>query len=171
VDRLTPDQRDRILSLAKQGFSLRRISEVVGLGKSTIYYHTRKVLGRKYIQMVFDYSPTCKLGEFLGIFVTDGCFYVDKKRYHYTLSISLSKNQHRYAKIVQKLVQGIIGKRPRIDIKARILQLVVRGKAILGFLRHFLTWEGRKAHTIHFAESALSLGKDFLRGAQRSCRR
>ena len=167
MNRLSGQIRESIVLLASQGHSLRQISRELGLAKSTIYYHTRKIFGRKYVRMVFDYSPTRELGEFLGLFATDGCFYVDKKRYHYTFTVSLSKNQHRYAIIVQKMIQRIIGKRPRIDVKKRMVQLVVRGKAIYSFLKRFLEWRGRKSHSIHFKDSALRLGKVFLKGILR----
>ena len=167
MNRLTEESRKTIALLASQGRSLRQISEALGLAKSTIYYHTRKTLGRRYVQMDFDYSPTRDLGEFLGIFATDGCFYVDMKRYHYTLSISLSKDQLQYAKILQGTIERIVGKRPRIDVKKGIAQLVMRGKAILGFISHFLVWEGRKAHSIRFRQAVLHFRKDFLRGVLR----
>lgn len=167
MKRLTEEQRDRIIRLYNEGRSLRFLSSELGLAKSTVYYHTRKKFGRKYVQIVLNYTPSSELGEFLGLFATDGCFYIDKKRYHYTLTISLSKYQLHYAKIVQRFIERIIGKRPRIDVKVSMVQLVVRGKAILGFLRHYLAWRGRRAHTIHFLGSALSLDDDFLRGVIR----
>lgn len=167
MNRLTKEVRNTIILLANRGDSLRQISKTLRLAKSTIYYHTRKRFGRRYVQMAFDYSPTMELGEFLGIFATDGCFYVDLKRYHYTLSISLSKDQRQYAKILQGMVERIVGKRPRIDVKKRMVQLVMRGKAVLGFISHFLVWQGRKAHSVHFRQAVLRLGKDFLRGVLR----
>jgi hypothetical protein len=98
------------------------------------------------------------------LFAADGCFYIDKKRYHYTLSISLSENQLQYARMMQHAIGELIGKQPRMGVKRKMVQLVVRGKPLFAFLKHFLTWRGRKAHSIHFKDSALQLCEGFLRG-------
>jgi len=101
------------------------------------------------------------------LFATDGNFYVDRARYHYTLTITLSRNQLRYAKLVQQMIARIIGKKPRIDIKLKTVRLVMRGKAILELLQRYLIWKGRKTHTISFRESSLGLSLEFLRGVLR----
>ncbi len=167
MERLPRITLDRIIGFYEGGRSLNYICKELGLAKSTIYYHTRKKFGRKYVRAVFDYTPTANLGEFLGLFATDGNFYTDKKRYHYTLTISLSRNQLEYAYKMQDIIQSICGKRPRIDVKARIVKIVIRSKAMLAFLKHFLEWKGRKSHSIHLKDSALLLGRDFLKGVIR----
>jgi len=139
----------------------------LGLPKSTIYYHIRKVFGRKLPQVNFDHTPSAGLGEFLGLFATDGSFFVDRQRYQYTLTITLSRSQVRYAQLVQRMIEGVIGKKPRIDTKQNCVQLVTRRKAILGFLKKYLAWEGRKTYSIRFRETALGLSVEFARGVLR----
>ena len=139
----------------------------MGIPKNTIYYHTRKRFGRKYVTPVFDHTPNLRLGEFLGLSAADGCFYIDRRRYQYTMTITLSEAQSPYAEIIQKSIAKIVGKRPRIDMKKKAVQIVLRGKAVLEFIRRFLTWEGIRSHTIRFRRSALALGSPFLRGVIR----
>ncbi len=167
VKRLERRTLDAILRKYGEGKSLRQVSRETGLSRTTIYYHVRKRFGRKLVQLIFDQTPTAELGEFLGLFATDGCFYIDKKRYHYTLTITLSKYQFPYAKVVQGMIGRIVGKRPRLDVKAKSIQLVMRGKSILSFLRRYLSWEGRRTYSIRFRRSSFRLGKEFLRGVVR----
>lgn len=64
-------------------------------------------------------------------------------------------------------MKSICGKRPRIDVKTKIVKIVLRCKEMLAFLKHFLEWKGRKAHSIRLKDSTLLLGRDFLKGVIR----
>lgn len=141
----------------------------MGRRKSTIYYVTSKEFGRKIPQLELNGSPTASLGEILGLFAADGCFYIDHERYHYTLSFDLPANQLEYAEIVARMIVGVFGKRPSVWINKRAHTVVIRiwGKAIEPFLRGFLSWENRKTHTIRFRPKSLMLGRPFLRGIVR----
>jgi len=54
-----------------------------------LFITIRKTFGRIVEPLRINEAPKIKLGEFLGLFAADGCFYTDLKRYHYTLTITL----------------------------------------------------------------------------------
>jgi intein/homing endonuclease len=167
MKRLGSRTLEEVFRLYGEAKSLRSVARETGLSRSTIYYHVRKRFGRRIVQLVFNTTPNIELGEFLGLFAADGCFYIDKKRYHYTLTITLSKYQLPYARIVQRMMERIIGKKPRIDMKDKSIQLVARGKPILSFLHLYLCWKGRRTYSIHFRSPSLRLGTGFQRGILR----
>ncbi len=165
--RLSPELKANILKSYAQGKSLNTISAMTGLSKTTIHYHTLKAFGRVYVKMHIDDHPNAQLGEFIGLFAADGCFYSDKKRYQYTLTITLSKYQMAYARLMRRIIHSILGKYPRIDTKRRAIQIVVRGRAILPFLQRYLVWEGRRTHSIRLTSYALGQCDEFLKGIVR----
>jgi intein/homing endonuclease len=164
VKRLSPFEKRTILYQYRLGKSLREIATELGRRKSTIYYHTRKHFGRRIFPLTIDDKPTAELGEFLGIFASDGCFYVDSKRCHYTLIITLSRYQTEYARAVSEMFWHIFGRKARIEVRDRTVSVVARGKEILPFLRRYLWWRGRRSHTIKLSEFALGMNKGFLGG-------
>ncbi|TLY15551.1 MAG: hypothetical protein E6K86_06360 [Thaumarchaeota archaeon] len=137
--------------------------------KNVIYYHVRKRFGLKIAKLTFDGRPNRRLGEFIGLYASDGSFSFDPKSYHYKLSLALSQNQLDYAKIVSRMMINIFGKRPRlwIDKEKHYIILRLYGRDILRFLKKFIYWRGDKTHTIALRAKTLRLGKPFLRGIVR----
>ncbi|MDV3243842.1 MAG: hypothetical protein LYZ66_01550 [Nitrososphaerales archaeon] len=157
-----------MLLLYSGGKSLSEIAKQLDRRKSTIHYHTRKAFGRIIEPLRINEEPTMKLGEFLGLFAADGCFYIDSKRYHYTLTITLSAYQMEYARRVSEMIERILGRRARITVtNKRTISIVLRGKQILPFLRRYLWWRGKRTHTIRLNEAALRMNRQFLRGVIR----
>jgi len=167
--RLSQEEKRLVIALSKDGKSLRQIAMRLGRRKSTIYYHVRKNFGRKILPITPSLAANEKLGEFLGVFAADGCFYVERKTGHYKLTIDLSGYQMEYAERLVRIIRSILGKSPRIWVnkKGHTIQLRLYGKPILGILKSYLAWEGRRSHTIAFRPKALRLGKPFLKGVLR----
>ncbi len=123
-----------------------------------------KAFGRKIQPLTINDKPTGELGELLGLFAADGCFYVDRRRYHYTMTISLSSYQNEYAEVVSEIITRVFGRKARIDVHDDSISVVLRGKGILPFLKKYLWWRGRRTYTIRFTDLALGMNKNFLRG-------
>lgn len=167
MTRLGASERAAITTMYSAGLSLNEISFRLQVPKSTIYYHTRLQFGRKQLPLSINSYPTRDLGELLGLFAADGCFYHDARRYGYILLITLSRNQLSYARRMARITAKVLGRAPRIYSNRNALTLVTRGKAILPFLRRYMAWEGRKTHTIRFKSGVFTLGKPFLQGIAR----
>ncbi len=146
--------------------SLRKIVKQVGLPKGTVYYHIRKTFGRKIQPLRLNIEPNERLGEFLGLFASDGSYSFAHRSYHYRLELDLSDYQIEYALKVSDMIQEIFGKKPRIwvDKKAHMIQVRLYGKSISKVLRKFLRWRGRRTYTISFREDVLDFGMPFLKG-------
>lgn len=164
--RLSKDKINKIIDLTEEGCSLREIKNLMNVSKSTIYYHVRSRFGRKLKKLNIRNEKTRKLGEFLGLFASDGCFIIDKKNYSYKLKISLSANQLVYSRRVCKIIKHIFNKPPmlQLDEQNKVINLVLNGKEIYGFLKQFLEWEINKSHTIKFRHETLESNKIFLAG-------
>jgi hypothetical protein len=65
------------------GLSLKKISIKYGCAKSTLYYHYKKLKGKRYQQP--NVAPMFSEidGEIVGIFAGDGSQYYSKKNSHY----------------------------------------------------------------------------------------
>ena len=142
VRRLSNDERLKITQFSAQGMSLRTIVRQLGLPKGTVYYHFRKTLGRKIKPLTLNFEPSQRLGEFLGIFASDGSYSFARKSYHYGLELDLSGYQMEYALEVSEMIQEIFGKKPRIwaNKKHHMIQVRLYGKSISKVLMEFLSW-------------------------------
>ena len=74
-----------IYNMLNEGRSLNRISRQLSLNKSTVYYHYRKIFGKKTKDVNIAYVSDNKIGEFVGAFAGDGCYFKGKN-YHYTIT-------------------------------------------------------------------------------------
>ena len=167
MNRLSPSERGTILARYAEGKSLREISTELGKRKSTIYYHTRKHFGRKILPLTIKDTPTAELGEFLGIFASDGCFYIDTKRSHYTMIVTLSRYQLEYARLIGAMSWHIFGRKARLELKEKTVRIILMGKRILPFLKRYLWWRGRRSHNIRLTCYSLRMNRAFLRGIVR----
>ena len=128
-------RREKIINLIKRGVSIPKISKELDVGKSTIYYHYKKIKGRRYpLVRIPDNNKVT--GEFLGAFAGDGSFFFDKKTGHYTISIHLHpKDDKNYGFYLKDLIEKNFNKKVRFYFKpGRELVLVFYSKDIFKFI-------------------------------------
>lgn len=165
MNRLSAETKNRILHLSKNGFSLNKISGVLHLSKTTIYYHTRKQKGKRFFRIKINESDDEKIGEFIGIFTGDGYYFLDRK-YEHRIKIFFSKNEAKVAKYYSSVFKFLFNKKPRIYKIKNIIILEIISKDVINFIRKFLIWKGKKSRTVHLVNNNLSekLMIGFLRG-------
>ena len=156
-------QRERIVSLINKGFSIPKISKEFGIAKSTIYYHYKKIKGRKFSLVKITDSDKVK-GEFLGAFSGDGNFFFDKKIGHYTVSIHLNaENEKEYGIYLKNLIEKGFNKKVRMYSRPKKeLLLVFYSKKIFELINEYLYIEGNKTLNVHLKKPIESLSADFL---------
>ncbi len=75
MTKITPSIKNRVITLYKEGNSLKKLSKDLGIGESSLYYHIRKTYGRVYPEIKFNPTKQSELGEIIGAFVGDGNFF------------------------------------------------------------------------------------------------
>jgi intein/homing endonuclease len=149
--------------LIRSGDSLNKISGELGVAKSTIYYHYRKIRGRKYNSVVIPENDSI-VGEFLGAFAGDGSFFLDKPTYHYTIRIHLSgKDDVEYAIYLKNLIEDNFGRKANIFYqKPTQLILNVYSKTIYELIEYHLEIR-EKTPNVCLKRGIDGYSEDFLR--------
>ena len=137
----------------------------MNLGKTTIYYYTRKIHGKR--QMPFEPPKDDEnIGEFIGIFAGDGC-YVEYDYYHIT-KFYFSGDEKEYAESVKNLVSQMFNRTSCLsfDKTSKIWMLRFHSKDVGNFIKIYLVWKGRKTYSMKMKR--LNHSRDykigFLRG-------
>ncbi len=167
--RLNRYQLKSIENLTKDGKSLQHISNITGIKKTTIYYHTRKLKGKSIQMPIIRFDSDEKLGEAIGIFTGDGSLYFEPGRYHYQVRVHFGIKNLNYLNHVKDLFDASFGKKFLIKMDGpRKFVLQIYSKEIFAFFHDFLDFESRdKSKSVSLKEKFLKnevFAKGFLRG-------
>lgn len=170
---MSENQKNSIKKLALQDVSLNKISRELKLPKTTVYYWTRKVIGRKIKQIIFNFNDE-DLSEFLGVFAGDGYAKFDISGYKYNVLFFFNKNNKQYIDRFKAFLFQIFGKYPinfTVD-KDNTVILKFQSKLIFCLIKKYLDWKcfgikGSKARTIQLNKKNCS--KNFIIGFLRGC--
>tara|TARA_B100002003_G_C14111693_1_gene534694 strand:- start:270 stop:1010 length:741 start_codon:yes stop_codon:yes gene_type:complete len=160
------NKREKIIQLIKQDKSINHISRTLEVGKSTIYYHYKKIKGRKIKEVKINGTDDM-IGEFIGLFAGDGCFY-KAKNYLYRIYLIFNITEKNFVLETKDLLTKLFDKSPSMYRSLNTLILLYRSRDIFDFIMSYLQWSPykRKAHTIclrnHNHSRAFKIG--FLRG-------
>src|SRR3989344_3150393 len=162
---------EEVINLIEEGYSLNEISRKTGLGKSTIYYHYKKIKGKKYSEVKINFENESELGEFLGIFAGDGYSYNDEHG-HYTIRIFVGHYELGYALYLYNKLVKWFDKNPKvyfvkIEGKVSVILFHYSSKSIYLLLKEYLAWEGKKTYTVRLKNFDLNKNNfnlGFVRG-------
>jgi len=182
MPRLTPRIKSNMMDLIHEGKSLNSIVKLTGIGKSTIYYHFRKIKGRTIKQVKFNFNDE-HLGEFCGIFAGDGYSFYHKKHGAYNVSFFFNNiSENRYASELGELFHHLFGKPPlkMVRYDTNVVVLRYQSKAIYDLLNKYIEWDRthitiypdgkkicRKSHTVNLKQDTYSnsFKIGFIRGS------
>jgi len=161
----------QIQSLLNEGLSINKISKRLGVGKSTIYFHYKKLFGKKTKPVTFNFKDEGELGEFLGIFAGDGNFTLTSK-YQYCIRIYTGAYEKGYLKYLENKLPLWFGKKPfkysvQYKGKTSCIIFLYLSKAIYSLLHEHLFWEGKKGYSVrlrNFNLGRVDFNRGFLRG-------
>lgn len=165
--RLSTEEKVLIKQLIKSNYSLPKIARLLGKAKTTIYYHQRKLIGRRFEPAGFDDSDQSSLGEFLGAFAGDGS--ISDSGYHTIIRILLSSAESEYSTILCKFVDKIFQKKTKIYARKEEMTIELRlydkciGKIIK---KYFAFTPHQKTSTIRLRDFN-KLSDNFLKGFAR----
>jgi intein/homing endonuclease len=158
--------KEKVLKRIKQGRSLNKISNEFGLNKTTVFYWYRKLGKSNAVKVKIQQNYDDELvGEFIGIFAGDGCYYVDKK-YHHSVMVLINAKDKLYTAHVKSLISELFSKEPYVFIrkKGNVAMIRIDSKDIYLFIKSYLEWTGKKSHSVGLKKSPKDYTNDFLRG-------
>lgn len=160
--RINPETKQKMLDFIKAGKSLNYISKELILPKTTIYYHYEKIIGKKIQQPNFAISQSEVEGEIIGAFAADGGSVIKKGLFQITFY--LGGNETDYCKKLTDLLTNYFNKKPYVytSKKKSLISIRYRSKLIYYFIRHYLTWQGKKVYSIELQK--IDFNKDFVKG-------
>lgn len=154
-----------VIDLIREGKSLNNINKSTGIGKSTLYFHYKKIKGKKTIPIRINLSNQDSLGEFIGMFAGDGNFYFEKKKYQYKIRIYLGLYEKQYRAHVKQFLTKLFSKAPRAyeRMSGGVEVIEYYSKEIYELIKKYLVWDENKTKTIRLKDIS-NLNKDFLIG-------
>lgn len=166
--RLTTAELEEITCLILNGISLNNIVKITGKNKTTIYYHFRNINGRTLDPIVVDECSAELVGEFIGLFAGDGCFYKELNG-NYKISLYFNIKEEKYVSELREILFDLFGKYPVQTRENNKFILKYYSKNIYLLIRKYLDWDkiGRKTHSVHLREGSYSqeFKIGFLRGS------
>lgn len=156
--------KNRIIRLIKENKSLNKIKEVTGINKTTIYYYMRKIKGRKIKLVNIKKGNLELIGEVIGLFAGDGCFYHDKKRYTRRITFSFNKKEDKIIDYYRNSLTELTNKNPRLYISKSIKTLDLQSKEFSEFILKYLSWDSNKTKTVQIKNKEVFKNKQFVIG-------
>ncbi len=144
---LSSEIRDDMINRINNCISINKISKELNLAKSIIYYHYKKIKGKKFKDVEFNFNKEDELGEFLGIFAGDGNFFHDKNG-SYNIRIFVGYYEKEYAYILENLFFNVFNKKPWIWTNKSVIILQYKSKKLYKLLREHLNWIGKKTYSV-----------------------
>jgi len=148
--RLNQNEIEYIKSLIKSGSSLSKISKLTNRSKTTLYHHFRKIKGRTINPIQVNHNNKEIIGEFIGLFAGDGCFYKTKD-YHYRVYLYFNVTEINYVKdLIKNVLLSIFDKRPMIFKPENRINLCYYSKNIYRLIKDYLEWNKntRKTYSV-----------------------
>lgn len=162
LSRLPSETKTKMLQMIKGGNSLNKIARETGLPKTTIYYYSKKINGKKYFEPKFNLEYSEAEGEIAGIFAGDGSQYYEPKRCSYQVNVHFGKTD--YASYVKKLFEYYFNKKFRLQKESKgRSRLRTNSKKIFHHFKNYLQYDSKIKHsTVRL--KALTFPKSFLVG-------
>lgn len=163
-----------IRKLTNEGKSLNYLSDLLGVGKTTIYYQVRKFkprIKKDFIVKLNDFQ----IGELIGAFAGDGNYShkkydknYPKKSYQHRIRYSLTFSKERdYADYLKNLLSKLNLNPYVVERDNSVLIVTVGSKELINFIKEYLTWESDKTYTIKLKKNISEYSNDFLCGFAR----
>jgi DNA-binding transcriptional regulator WhiA len=139
-ERLAQSQISEMRKLARDGYSIRSISEKFQVGKSTVYYHVKNYCHK---MTTFDITllEECEKGYIIGLFLGDGSFNKGSKEPRFFVRFALDAKRDR--EITSKIAQIIRKAGKRISLitwKSNIIAKIC-SKELVAYIQNYVEYK------------------------------
>lgn len=131
--RLSKEKIREVQRLAQEGFSLDRISSMLNVGKSTIYYYAKPYC-RKQTKLNLDALSLREQGYIIGMFVGDGNIIRNPEKGQYGIKITLDKLKDQDITDYLCMLIGKAGKKIQKRVEGSDLCLRTFSKRLVEFI-------------------------------------
>jgi len=167
--RLKSEKIELIKILTKQGRSLKEISNKVGKGKTTVYYHFKKIKEKSCFPIIVNSTDIEKIGEFIGLFAGDGSFFL-APNYKYTIRLHFNLKESGYVKnLIEEVLIDLFQKKPMIFTLENRLNICYYSKNIYLLIKENLIWDLGKRKTYSVRLKNKNYSYKFRIGFLRGC--
>ena len=165
---MKPELQKELCGLYRSGNSIRALSTGYGIPKSTVYDNLNKfdVVRRNAKITNLQNRNQIAIGALVGLWAGDGSRFRDKNG-KYTVKIHVSKNDKNLIEFVKFLYKKLFDKEPNLyssNNTSNSASLKIDSKFIYYFFDEYLTYVGRKAHTIQLKHNVNKYSDNFLNG-------
>lgn len=157
--------KEELIKQIKKGNSVNKISKLLRLGKSTVYYYYKKIQGKKYKAPHFIVSASEIEGEITGIFAGDGSQFYSQKRGSYEINIHFGAKNEKYARYVKNLFEQYFNKKFRLNYEKEgtIIRIRTQSKIIFYYFKNYLDYDPHIKHATVKLNN-LNFPNDFKKG-------
>ena len=173
MKRLSKQELGLIKELNNKGLSLRVIQEKTSIPLSTIQYNLNKNKTTKRIKSIKLPSSDFLIGELIGAFAGDGCYYHDKngRSSKHFIRYTLAYKEKDYAQHLVSILKNMglnvgvyssdyKGEPSSIEIRTSSLRL-------LEFIKNYLCLNNKKTYSIRLLRDIKNYSANFLLGFAR----
>ncbi|MBW2976842.1 LAGLIDADG family homing endonuclease [Candidatus Woesearchaeota archaeon] len=147
MTRLSLELKKEIVNQINNGTSINKISQFLGVYKSTIYYYYKKVKGKRYAPPYVKPNFSGTEGEIVGIFAGDGSQFLVKKRGHYQVTIHFGGHNTIYAEYVRQLYHDYFNKNFRLaKSNDGTIRLLIYSKDIFYYFKNYIEYNPKIKH-------------------------
>ncbi len=174
MKRLGNKEKELIYELIRGGESLNAISKISGRGKSTLYYHYRKILPKKIKPVCIPFDEDLFIGELVGLFVGDGSLFYDKKTNNYVIRFFFNVTEKSFVDELSLLFENKLCKKPAVYRAKNVMVVRYYSKVLYDFIMSYVGWGvslnscgyNKKSRTVYLKDRFYSpeFKKGFLKG-------
>ena len=132
--RLTKQEIENLTNYIQRGISLNKLVKKIGKNKTTLYYHFRKIKGKKYFPLMLHSKNQELLGEFIGLFAGDGSLYKSTD-YKHKLSLHFNITEKKFVEdLIEKVLCPLFHKKPIISRDGNRLNIYYYSKFLFNLV-------------------------------------
>jgi len=147
--------RNKFIALIKKGKSLNEITKITGVGKTTVYYHMRKIRGRRNKPITIKKDNLELLGEVLGFFAGDGSLVNRPDKWDYRVKFFLNIKEVLVVKNYNDSISRFIGKPATLFNRGSMTIIQITSKDFCEFIKDYLKFGKSKTKTIELKNKDL----------------
>lgn len=158
------DVKRNLLNLINSKKSLDEISKIMGLGKTTVYYHLKKIMGLKRKPVRINTHNKELIGEVIGFFAGDGSYFNDKKKWHRGLLFHFNLKELKVIDYYYYSIKKLVGYFPtKYNGKSTTTIKLSRGE-VIDFILSYVKFGKKKVKTIELKDKSLLRKRNFVSG-------
>lgn len=150
--------------MIRSGKSLNKISRNLSIGKTTIYYHMRKIRGKKYQPPELKLNNLELIGEIIGFFCGDGQYINNRERWDQRIRFHFNAKENLIIEHYRKSLNFLTGRLPTLFLSNSVRIIQIHFKEFCQFILDYTNFSDKKTKTIELRKKDLLKNRRFVIG-------